>query len=416
MSQSAQPETIEGDHHRYATPRPMMRGRYMLRNRWAVALMRSFDAVCGLLLRRAATKAPEAPKRILVANWAHIGDVLMSLPSLAALRSTFPGAEIGLLVGSWCVPLVQSTGLYDHLHILDHVSLNRSNIKFVRCLTAFIAQSISVIKDIRSKKYDIAIDLYSHFPTAAPIFYLANVPIRCGFISGGFGPFLTHPVPWHYEQKPIGRYGQNIFATLWPGSAIARRPLPPCYPRRERPPLPPPLEAGAYVVVHLGTGAQWREWPEPNWARLIEALVRERICVAIVGAGQREAERAHRVTASLQLDQGARRGGLFLDLPWDSFVTMVAKAKCLICLETSAAHVAAAFAVPTVAIYTGTNDHTLWGPDNPRARILSAPTACAPCHRRGCDAMACIRGVTPERVFEAFLDLFRCVPVAKEPT
>ena len=96
---------------------------------------------------------------------------------------------------------------------------------------------------------------------------------------------------------------------------------------------------------------------------------------------------------------------LALDRSWDEFVALVAGARCVICLESSAAHLAAAFRVPTVAIFTGTNEHRLWGPDNAHARVISAPTACAPCHRTGCDAMACVRHVTVAMVLDRLDEL-----------
>ncbi|WOJ91233.1 glycosyltransferase family 9 protein [Methylocapsa polymorpha] len=389
-------------------PREMMRGRYMFKNPKAAAAMWLFDAICGLVFRRSPPKAPDTPKRILVCNWAHLGDVVLSLPSLKALREAFPNAEIGLLIGGWSAPVVRNTGLYDHLHILDNILLDRSTVSRARRLKPFARQCMAVIKDIRAKRYNVAIDLHAYFPTAAFLLYCTGTPVRCGFTSGGFGPFLTHPVRWRYEGKSMGRYGQNLFAALWPNAAIAQNKLGACYPRRASAPLPATLDGRAYVVLHLGAGAPQREWPEPHWERLIEAFAKAHIYVAIIGAGPREAERARRVARPLgDLGQTSTHGGLFLDLPWDSFVTVMARARCAVCLESSAAHVAAAFQVPTVAIYrrasgafNGVIDHhKLWGPDNPHATILSGQT----------DSPG---DVIPETVFETVLKLLRSAPVA----
>lgn len=389
-------------------PREMMRGRYMFKNPRAAATMWLFDAVCGLVFRRAPPPVPETPARILICNWAHLGDVVLSLPSLKALRDAFPKAEIGLLIGSWSAPVVQNTGLYDHLHVLDNILLDRSKVSRARRLAPFARQCMAAIKDIRAKRYDVAIDLHAYFPTAAFFLYCTGTPVRCGFTSGGFGPFLTHAVRWRYERKSMGRYGQNLFAALWPGSPIARNQLGPCYPRRQSAPLPTTLEGRSYIVLHLGAGAPGREWPEPNWERLIVALVEAGNYLAIVGAGAREAERARRVSGALgDPEQKSAQGGLFLDLPWDSFVTIVANARCVVCLESSAGHVAAAFQVPTVAIYGGAlglysgviDRHVVWGPDNPQARILSGPTASP-------------SAVTPEMVFDAVLKRLREAPTA----
>jgi hypothetical protein len=56
------------------------------------------------------------------------------------------------------------------------------------------------------------------------------------------------------------------------------------------------------------------------------------------------------------------------------------------------------------------NEQPLWGPDNPNARLLSSPTACAPCHRAGCATMACIRGVSADEVLAAIAPLIGVSP------
>jgi len=385
----------------HARPLEMMRGRYMVKNPKAVAIMWLFDAICRPIFRRTPPTVTEMPERILVCNWAHLGDVVLSLPSLKALRDAFPNAKIGLLIGSWSAPVVQNTNLYDYLHVLDNVLLDRRNIGVARGLIPFVQQCMAVIKDIKTKRYDVAIDLYSYFPNTAFFLYWARVPIRCGFTSGGLDSFLTHPVRWRYEKKSIGRYGQNLFAALWPDAAIALDPLIPCYPRRQSAPLPPMLVARPYLVLHLGAGVPLREWPDSHWKRLIGALIEARMYLAIVGAGPREVERARRVASALgEPEQNSDRGRLFLDLPWDSYVTLVANAQCVVCLESSAGHVAAAFQIPTIAIYGGMirsyggaiDRHTLWGPDNPQARVLSGPTSST-------------SSVTPEMVFDAVIAL-----------
>jgi ADP-heptose:LPS heptosyltransferase len=366
-------------------PIEMMRGRYMVKNPKAVALIWLFDTVCGLALRQPRPKIPESPQRILICNWAHLGDVVLSLPSLKALRDAFPDVEIGLLIGSWSSPVAQNTGLYDHLHCLDNIWLERSEVGFAGRILPFTRQSMKVIKEIRAKRYDIAIDLYSYFPSAAIILYLARVPVRCGFSSGGFGTFLTHAVRWQYQGKSIGRYGQNLLASLWPDGAIARHSMAPCYPRRQSAPLPPKLAANPYILLHIGAGAPTREWADENWQGLINALVDMQQHMVIAGAGAREIERARRMLGPFAASkQYSTFVTLCLDQPWDTYVTIVANARCLVCLESSSAHIAAAFQTPTIAIYGGgvrsfggiiDENNTLWGPDNPHARVLTSPTA-----------------------------------------
>lgn len=379
-----------------------MRKGYLVSSTRAVTFLRTVDTLLYLFSRRVA-QAPDRPKRILVANWAHLGDMLLSLPTFAALRRQFPDAKIDLLTSRSANLIASGSGLFDQIHLVDHFLLNRSGIGRIAKLRVYLSDRKRFLKMARARNYDVAIDLYSYFPPAAPLFWRCGIPVRCGFTSGGFGPLLTHPTKWLYQEKPLSRYGRDLLAMLWPRTTEEVSAFRACYPgHRNFLPGDPTLSAAgqaethSYIVVHPGSGALSREWPEEKWAELLLALDRTQYQIVLCGVGPRETARVRRLSATDETNIQ-----LFLDRSWHEFVSLVAGARAVICLDSSASHLAAAFAIPTVAIFTGTNDHMLWGPDNIRARVISAPTACAPCHRPGCDAMACVRNVTSRMVLDS---------------
>jgi ADP-heptose:LPS heptosyltransferase len=384
-----------------------MRGRYLVRSLKAVAFLRLVDAVTGLIApRRPSPKAPETPARILVCNWAHLGDVLLVLPALRTLREMFPHARIDLLIGSWAVAVVEGTGLYDELHLVDHVLLNRAKIGRIEKLRRYLAGRRAFLHACSARNYDVAINLYFYFPSAIPLLWRAGIPIRAGFTSAGYGALLTHAVEWVFRDRPIVAFPADIIDRLWPTRHMAIDGLHPCYPGYPRPcqdegqnSVPTP-----YVLVHTGAGKVWKEWPEENWLAVIQGLREEAATLVLSGVGVREKDRARRLAAAHD------RAVLFIDRPWSEFVSVTAAASCVICVDSSATHIAAAFRVPTVVIYPGTNDVALWGPPNPNARVLTAPTGCAPCHRSGCAAMACLRDVTPRDVLTQVKDLLAAAP------
>ncbi len=389
----------------YAKPRPLMRRNYLVRSNKALAVLSSIDAVLRVVSRRRTTCAPvQEPRRILVANWAHIGDVLTSLPTMRALRERFPSAKIDLLVSRVGRVAVEQSDLYDTIYTVDHVVLNRSACSRWTKLRSYLDDRRRFLRAAAAENYDMAIDLYPYFPPASPLFWRIGVPVRCGFTSGGFGPLLTHPVKWLYQDKPIGQYGRDLIAAIWPAWAGSLPSLaqyrPSCTkPSRSVDHIPPEMP---YVVVHTGTGATFREWPESNWIDLLNLWGSDAPLLVFCGTGPREGARARRIATHSPNGKAM----LFLDKGWDELTRLLANAAALVCLESSAGHLAAAFSLPTVAIYSGTNEHRLWGPDNVNARVLSAPTGCAPCHR-GCEAMACVRGVSPGEVLDAVRSVMR---------
>ena len=102
-----------------------MRYGYLVRSNKALLTLLAIDSALRLARHPRRTAVCASPKRILVSNWAHIGDVVTSLPTLRSIRENFPDAEIGLLVGRGSRLVVEGSGLYDNLHIIDHFVLNR---------------------------------------------------------------------------------------------------------------------------------------------------------------------------------------------------------------------------------------------------------------------------------------------------
>jgi ADP-heptose:LPS heptosyltransferase len=200
----------------------------------------------------------------------------------------------------------------------------------------------------------------------------------------------------------MGEIGLDLIRALWPTTAGSIDHLQPGY---AGPPWASPGEAWngpQYIVIHPGCGHPFKKWPESRWLELVDALIRRQASLVLCAVGKLEAPLARRLAAGVP----PHRTTLFIDRAWSEFIALIAGAGCVICLDSSPAHVAAAFSVPTVAIYSGTNEIRLWGPANPNARILTSPTGCSPCHRAvGCKAMACVRDVTAEDVLAALDEL-----------
>src|SRR3974377_1282456 len=82
---------------------------YMLRREPWNTLLWSFDRASSILrVRRSTPAIPSAPRRILVSNIAHLGDVLNATAVIPALRNAFPQAEIGFLTSSWARAIIEN--------------------------------------------------------------------------------------------------------------------------------------------------------------------------------------------------------------------------------------------------------------------------------------------------------------------
>jgi ADP-heptose:LPS heptosyltransferase len=386
----------------FAEPRPSMNGRYLLRSKRAARMIATMDAALSLVPVR--KRAPDnRVRRILLANWGHLGDVVTTFGAISLLREQYPGIEIGMIVSNAAKFAIIESGLVDRIHVVDHWRINRTALTAKEKRQQFQRTRSIAIRDIRRLSYDAAIDFYSFFPPAHPLFYKAGIPVRIGYTSGGFGPLLTHPVPWADLETPVADQYRPLINALHSGT-----PLPPgaLRPQRQRDALAAlPVsvaDAKPYLVLHPGAGATWKEWGIDRWRALIPAIHERWPAYRLVMTGAGETE----IGAASELAEA------FPDLvnltgkvDWATFVTVIANAKLVICPDTATGHVAALFNVPVVSIFPGINVVEQWRPYTDKARVLVQPVACAPCNRFGCDTMSCIRSVMPADVLDAVQDL-----------
>jgi ADP-heptose:LPS heptosyltransferase len=384
----------------FAAPRPSMIGPYMIRNPAKATAIGIMDRLLSLLpAKRGAL--PERLERVLIANWAHLGDVTTTIGLLRALQERYPGIRIGMLIGSWGRIAIERTGLVDDLHIVDHPMLNRADLSAIAKWKRYRETRRRAVKAMRAAGYQAAIDTYAFIPPAHPLFRAAGIPVRIGWTSGGFGPLLTHPVGWSDEERPMADQYRTLADRLDPARPFAPASFRPRRDRATLAPLPAELvgEEG-YIVVHPGAGSPTRHWGTERWqatiARLRAAAGDRRI--VLTGAGAADVAIAADLAGHFPeaIDMAGRAD-------WESFVRILADAALVICPDTATGHVAALFAVPTVVIFTGTNSPAKWAPYNDRVRVLTRPVVCAPCNRAGCDAMACFLDVSPADVADAAL-------------
>ncbi|MBU1570424.1 MAG: glycosyltransferase family 9 protein, partial [Proteobacteria bacterium] len=121
--------------------------------------------------------------RILIraTNW--VGDAVMTLPALEAVRENFPSASITVLARPWVAPLFENHPAVNNILIYKrHDGLKKN-----------ISEFFHVINLVRKNRYDLAV-LFQNAFEAALLAYLGRVTYRLGFDSDGRGFLLTHGI------------------------------------------------------------------------------------------------------------------------------------------------------------------------------------------------------------------------------
>lgn len=384
---------------------PALNGRYLVRNKWLYRALTLCDWTLAKIMPRA--KQPStAPKRILLANVAHLGDAILTTTILQPLKSAYPDVEIGVLLGSWSKVIFENHPLVNHIHTVDHFFLNRSKKSLFEKIRHYFATRKIALKEIRKVNYDTAVDCRFHFPCSATILAAAKIPVRIGFTSAGFSPLFTHAIDWHsHPDLSIVNYFLQLLAQL-PGFV-----QPASLPSPTLPPIDPTLfaqitqkfqlEKRAYLVCHMGSGNAIKAWPKENWRALIERLANEEVLV-FTGVGDNEAADIQATTVGIT----DKVINLCNKINYRELVAVIANAKACLAVDTSVGHIAAAVHTPTLVMNTGMYPLALWKPAAQEVRAISETVSCAPCYRgRGCETMACLRMLSVEKVYDELLIL-----------
>ncbi len=141
---------------------------------------------------------------ILVIDFGQLGDVILSLPVLTAVRTRFPSARITLLIGQPGADIVRVANVSDDQIVVDRVALRDSN-KFWS-----IHQLYKLVRQIRARKFDLIIDLNSFYETNI-IGYLSGARSRLYAVREGrsldrLAKFPVSPPPEDKSKHLTNRY------------------------------------------------------------------------------------------------------------------------------------------------------------------------------------------------------------------
>jgi len=99
------------------------------------------------------------PQNILVINFGQIGDVVLSLPALKAVREKFPTAKISVMIGKSGAEIIEISNYVDEKITVDRVKLRDGN------KVNSVKEVLKIVKEVRRRKFDFIIDLHSLYET-----------------------------------------------------------------------------------------------------------------------------------------------------------------------------------------------------------------------------------------------------------
>lgn len=355
-------------------------------------------------------------RRVVVVRLKALGDIVLSLPVVYALRENYPGANIRYLCRRpYAGALAGETGL-DGV-----IELPRS---------AF--GQLDLALRLRRQRIDLVIDLLSS-PRSALITRLIAPRVGIGMDVG------RHNWCYHFvlprvitcDGKRVKCYtldaNREIVRMLGmggrhdPGGGTGRQAraprTSPCGAASRRDDLAigfPAAEserewARRYVdtlardrsaIVGLLPAATYRAkvWPLARFIELAGILTREMHLVPVVIWGPGEGPYVDEIVSNVPGSVKAPETGIA------RLGALIAEMRLLVTLDSGPKHLAVIQGVPTVTLF-GPTDPRVWDPMNERHRVVYHDIDCAPCRDCDCRSNRCLSEITPREVADTVAGL-----------
>lgn len=231
------------------------------------------------------------PRNILIIDFGQLGDVVMSLPALRAIREKFPHARLTIAVGKPGAEIINLSGYADETIEVDRVAL-RDGFKPLSILKVF-----DIVKDVRRRNFDFVIDLHSFsetnllgFFSRAPRRLFARRPGRSLDFLANF-----HPKPPVDRNDPKQHLVDRYLDVLKPLGIkdASRTPKLLVRPEDDRAVdlmlRKAKADAGSPLVgLFPGAGHPGRRWPIEKFSQLADFLIRNDSVRPIVFVGPEE--------------------------------------------------------------------------------------------------------------------------------
>jgi heptosyltransferase-3 len=349
-------------------------------------------------------------KKILVLKFRHIGDVLLIVPTIRALKETFPEASIAVAVNAGTEDVLFGHPLIDELIVLDR------SVKKLPALKK-ISREIGFIQNIKRRNFDMTVDLTSGDRAAILSFIsgaryrLANNPGTRGFPGKRF--IYTH-ISYIDNTKHMVMQNLDVIGKF--GITTENRDVDFFISDETKRKVARLLEKEGIKkgdrIVHIHPTSRWmfKCWDDTYMAEIIDWLCNKGMKVILTSAPDRE-ELARAESILSLLPAETKLSGSIIPLFGKTTIKelgAISEASDLfIGVDSAPMHIAAAVKTPVIALFGPTGEST-WGPYGENHIVLSKSLSCKPCRKGMCEGISlrdCMSAIKPDDVKQAVIKI-----------
>lgn len=345
-------------------------------------------------------------KNILVVRLSSLGDVLMTLPAVKAIKNLYPGSHISWLIEGSISDLLSYQGFIDKVIRFPRTGLVQK-IKHGN-ISGSMTIARSFLNDLRALEYDLIIDFHGIIKSI--------ILSRCarGKRLIGFDKiYAKESSHLFYDERIPGRdrrlhkVERNMLMATYLGAGAQEAP---------DIDLTVPIRYQEYIDIFFrekgisenviavnpfsSPGSEFKRWGISRYKGLIKRL-RAQLGADIVilwGPGEKEEARS-------LIDESDN--GVFLSCPTDipQLFALLKRVRLYISGDTGVMHLAAAAKIPVVAIF-GPTDHRINAPYGMHSSIVRKDIYCSPCKTKDCPDRGCLEEISIDEVFYAAKEMY----------
>ena len=329
---------------------------------------------------------------ILIIKPSSLGDVVHALPVLKALRDQYPESRIDWVINRSLINLLDNHPMIDDLIIID-----KDSWKDIYRLPGTLKEIRNLIRQLRSRYYDIVIDLQGLLRSGI-LTGIAKSHIKIGFANAREGSYLFYnkKIPIKDNLHAVDRYLEIARAA---GAEIRKVEFPIIIDREAESKIKNMVKREPYVLIF--PSARWltKRWPMERFGLLISEI---KLPVVISGSvadqtlGDSIIKLAKEINDSIDVINLCGKTGL------KELIALINNARIVITNDSGPMHISTALNKPTVAIFGPTNPENT-GPYGWKERknisVISARVDCSPCRKKKrCDHLSCMMEISVDAV------------------
>lgn len=344
-------------------------------------------------------------ENILIIKLSSLGDICHALPSLTALRNLYPRARISWAVNKQFADLLIGHPMLDEVIIIDKKSLTGGSFgaryQYFKRLRA----------ELKSRKFDLVLDLQGLLKSSV-IALMTGCKTRYGYweMREGSG-LVTKAIKGNYAQEHVIQRYLDVVRFL--GSDVQEPEFVLPNIDKEEQDIKKALTGFTkYIVLAPATSWASKEWPLDNYVELGGRLTDAGYQIVLVGGKSDIAKSKYVYEQMRKNNQAAKIIDLTGKTSLKELMAVCRNAVLYISGDTGPLHVAVTTGVPIVAMYGPTMPHRT-GPYVSEAMgntisqtvVIAGKAGCAPCRKRECDTMECMKSITVDEVYDSVKQL-----------